>query len=238
MSQQPPPPPPPPIDPLILRRPPTAMVTPPPPPGPRRPDPPTGAPRRARRPPARRSKIASLALSVATTVGLTAAFARSGADEELAVGGVDSAGGAGGGASDAVGTVTDPSSVGHATPTTGPAVSDAGTDTTGTTGTSAVAIVDGTYTGETFTNRWGPVQVQVVYTAGSITDIVVLRYPDGDRKSVSINQRALPRFEASAIAAQSAAISRVSGATYTWRDYRRSLQTAIDAAIAASGSEG
>lgn len=250
MTPQPPPPP---IDPLIRNRPSTAV---PPPPltsvPPQRPLPPTGAatparphvaaapvgttarrpdgtPSRRRRPVARRSKVASVALSITATVGLTAAFARHGIDDEVAAGGADTTDGTGTGPEPgSVGAAGSPSAVG-ATVTTVPQ---------GGAATPSVTILDGTYTGDTFTNRWGPVQVQVVYAAGTITDVVVLRYPDGDRKSVSINQRALPRLEASTIAAQGSAISRVSGATYTWRSYRQSLQSAIDAAISASGSVG
>ena len=74
------------------------------------------------------------------------------------------------------------------------------------------AIADGTYTGGTFTNRWGPVQVEVTYQGGSITAVNVLQYPDADRKSVMINQRALPRYESETIAAQSADIASVTGA--------------------------
>lgn len=254
--------PPPPIDPLIRIRSVSGQTPPPPPPAPRppsvsRPLPPTGAavPARPhvaaapvgaashsarsttpsrRTPPARKSKIASLALSVAATVGLTAAFARGGADGGAVADAVDTGGAGDGNVGGAIGA--------GATPTGGGATGAVGAPVTTTPAadqvTPTVAIADGTYTGDTFTNRWGPVQVQVVYAGGSITDVVVLRYPDGDRKSVSINQRALPRLEASAIAVQSAAVSRVSGATYTWRSYRQSLQSAIDAAVSASGSVG
>ena len=74
----------------------------------------------------------------------------------------------------------------------------------------------------------------VTYQGGQIVDVAVLQYPDSDRRSVSINQRALPSLEAAVLAAQSADISSVTGATITWRSYRESLQSALDAAAAAS----
>ncbi|MBI4882592.1 MAG: FMN-binding protein [Actinobacteria bacterium] len=95
---------------------------------------------------------------------------------------------------------------------------------------AAAGIVDGVFVGEPDANRWGVVQVQVVISGGLISDVQVLSYPDGARKSVSINERALPILAAAALAAQSADIASVSGATYTWRSYTVSLQSAIDSA--------
>ena len=51
--------------------------------------------------------------------------------------------------------------------------------------------------------------------------------------SVRINDRAVPQLNSEALTAQSADVDTVSGATYTSNDYRRSLQSAIDAAKAA-----
>ena len=99
-------------------------------------------------------------------------------------------------------------------------------------------MADGTYVGASDTNRWGTVQVQVVYSGGQVTDVQILQYPDGERKSVSINQRALPTLISESLAAQSADVNTVSGATYTSKSYRISLQSAIDAAKAASGVSG
>ena len=106
--------------------------------------------------------------------------------------------------------------------------------TTATTATSG-QIADGTYVGQASSNRWGTVQVQAVYSGGQLVDVQILSYPDGDRKSVQINQRALPTLIDEAITAQSADVDTVSGATYTSRSYTESLQSAIDAALAASG---
>lgn len=185
-----------------------------------------GAPRR-RRSPALYSKVASLVLSVGATLGLAGLFARADgtSDSSLDLGGdtVPTDGG-----TPVVTTVPGTTLPGATTPdtTTAPSVATAG------------AIADGTYTGGTFTNRWGPVQVAITYQGGSITNVDVLQYPDADRKSVMINQRALPVYESETVAAQSADISSVTGATYTWRSYRQSLQSAIDAAVSASQAGG
>ena len=77
---------------------------------------------------------------------------------------------------------------------------------------AAVGVVDGTYVGGSDTNRWGTVQVQVVYTGGQISDVQILQYPNGDRNSVRISQVALPRLITEALQSQSADVNTVSGA--------------------------
>ena len=78
--------------------------------------------------------------------------------------------------------------------------------------------------------RYGVVQVQVVITDGAITDVTALEYPQTDRKDIQINNRALPLLKAQVLAAQSAKIDGVSGATFTTDGYVTSLQSALDAA--------
>ncbi len=74
-----------------------------------------------------------------------------------------------------------------------------------------------------------------MYSGGQLVDVQILSYPDGDRKSIQINERALPTLITEAISIQSSDVNTVSGATYTTVSYRESLQSAIDAALAASG---
>jgi uncharacterized protein with FMN-binding domain len=77
--------------------------------------------------------------------------------------------------------------------------------------------------------RWGGIQLQVHFTkTNAICGVGVLQYPSDDRRSVSINQRALPTYNAGAVAANSAQISAVSGATDTWEAYTAALQAVID----------
>ncbi|MFM2181920.1 MAG: hypothetical protein RJB61_214 [Actinomycetota bacterium] len=178
---------------------------------------------RTRRGPAAISKVASLVLSLAATFGLAALFARADRQQSVADGinGPDGAG-------SATSTALTPSTLAPIEPGT------PSTSGSSTVPGSEAPIADGTYDGDAFTNRWGIVQLAVTYEGGQIVDVTVLQYPDGDRKSVSINQRALPSLEAAVLAAQSADISSVTGATITSRSYRQSLQSALDAAAAAS----
>ena len=63
-----------------------------------------------------------------------------------------------------------------------------------------------------------------------ITAATVLQIPHTDRKDVAINNRAVPILNAETVAAQSAEIDMVSGATVTSVAYIKSLQSAIDKA--------
>jgi uncharacterized protein with FMN-binding domain len=95
---------------------------------------------------------------------------------------------------------------------------------------SSGALSDGTYSGATDTNKWGPVQVQITVSGGQITEVVAVQTPTDDRKSISINNRATPTLASEALSAQDADIDTVSGATYTSHSYEASLQSAIDLA--------
>ena len=91
-----------------------------------------------------------------------------------------------------------------------------------------------TVNGDVYTNKWGPVQVQVAFAAdGSIASVDAVQTPYVDGKSVRINDRAVPVLNGEALAGQSAQVDSVSGATYTSVDYERSMQSAIDAARSA-----
>jgi uncharacterized protein with FMN-binding domain len=78
--------------------------------------------------------------------------------------------------------------------------------------------------------RWGPVQVQVSISGGRVTDVQALTYPSGNGHDTAINGYALPQLRQEVLAAQSAQIDAVSGATVTSDGYRESLQAALDAA--------
>jgi uncharacterized protein with FMN-binding domain len=183
--------------------------------------------------PARGAKLSALALSAVTTAGLAAVFAHQ-ADETNAAG--------------LSTVVTTPIATTGATiapaATTAATIAPAATTAATTPATTTVVVaapagvLDGTYVGASDSNRWGTVQVQVVYSGGVIADVQIIQYPDGERKSVQINQRALPSLISEAVSAQSADGITVSGATSTSKSYRISLQSAIDAAKAASGIAG
>ena len=81
-------------------------------------------------------------------------------------------------------------------------------------------------------NQFGSVQVQAsVSRSGKICSVKVLQSPTGGR-SDRINGRAVPILNKQAMAAQSANIHGVSGATYTTIGYIDSLQAILDAAKA------
>ncbi|MFJ8178306.1 FMN-binding protein [Streptomyces sp. NPDC094469] len=85
-------------------------------------------------------------------------------------------------------------------------------------------------TGDTVPTRWGPVQVRVTVEGGRITDVTAVRYPTDNPRDREIAGYALPELRREALAAQSARIDTVSGATCTSRGYQRSLQSAPDSA--------
>ncbi|MFG2168790.1 FMN-binding protein [Micromonospora chersina] len=88
----------------------------------------------------------------------------------------------------------------------------------------------GTATGSVAQTRWGPVQVRITVSGGKITDVTAVQVPDGNHRDQEINDYAVPILRQEALAAQSARIDTVSGATVTSDGYRESLQSAIDAA--------
>lgn len=116
--------------------------------------------------------------------------------------------------------------------TTAASTTAASTTTTAAAPVTASTLADGTYTGATATNKWGPVQVQVTISGGAITEVVALQTPTDDRKSISINARAIPTLASEVLSAQAADVDTVSGATYTSESYKASLQSAIDLARA------
>jgi uncharacterized protein with FMN-binding domain len=96
-----------------------------------------------------------------------------------------------------------------------------------------VAATNTVVNGDTFKNRFGPVQVQATFAPdGSLADVTVLQAPSGDRRSAQISNVAVPRLNSEALTAQTAHVDTISGATYTSRGYESSLQSAIDIARA------
>ena len=134
-----------------------------------------------------------------------------------------------------------PSSVTTATTATTQEPVGAGLSTTSTTTSSGSggsgeddqASGTTTTTGQVAQTRWGPVQVQITTDAsGTITDVEVVQYPDGNSEDAQINGRALPELIQATLDAQSADIDMVSGATITSDGYLQSLQSALDQASA------
>jgi uncharacterized protein with FMN-binding domain len=85
-----------------------------------------------------------------------------------------------------------------------------------------------TLTGEAYRFRFGTVQVAVTVSGSDIVEVEALSLPDGDRHSLQISQYVEPILREEAVAADSADIDVISGATYTSRAYAASLQSALD----------
>jgi uncharacterized protein with FMN-binding domain len=112
-----------------------------------------------------------------------------------------------------------------ATTTTAPAQTQTPAQTPAAGGPCAGTTVDG----PSVNTRWGPVQVEaVVSSSGQICDVSAIRSPSSRRRSVSINQEALPILHDQVMKAQSTTIRGVSGATVTTEGYVTSLQAILD----------
>jgi uncharacterized protein with FMN-binding domain len=107
---------------------------------------------------------------------------------------------------------------------------DAGTGSAGGRSSTKKGAASTTVTGDVVDTRWGPVQVQLTVSAGTITRVAVVRYPSGNGRDQEINGYALPILVRETTAAQGANIDMVSGATVTSDGYRQSLQSALDKA--------
>ncbi|MCJ1675614.1 FMN-binding protein [Rathayibacter sp. VKM Ac-2929] len=130
---------------------------------------------------------------------------------------------------------TTPTPAGTPTPTT-PAAPSAGAaadpsaDASSMATASPSASADGTWTGSSVATRFGAVQVAITVAGGQITEVTAVHLTDKDGRSVSISHRAAPILRQEVLAAQSAHVQAVSGATYTSDGYLTSLQSAIDQA--------
>ncbi len=117
----------------------------------------------------------------------------------------------------------------------------AGTSTTATkstktastnsaTTTTAKPAAATTVTGSVVSNQYGQLQVKLTIKNGKITHVGFTTFTANDGHSVQIDQSSVPILINETIAAQSAHIQGVSGATYTTTAYEQSLQAAIDKA--------
>jgi uncharacterized protein with FMN-binding domain len=98
------------------------------------------------------------------------------------------------------------------------------------------AFRNGTYKGVSANAYYGRVQVEAIVSNGRLASIRMLDYPRDRRRSLHIAQQSLPVLEREAIAAQSANIDTVSGATLTSRAFIRSLDSALSRAQAGGGN--
>lgn len=140
---------------------------------------------------------------------------------------------AGGSPTASTGQGPNPESGNATAPTTTPSTSATSPSSSAASPSAAspsAASSSGTSTadGAVESTPYGPLQVQVTVAAGRITDVTAVQYPSDQRRSQQINAMALPELRSQALAAQSARIDGVSGATLTTEGYVASLQSALD----------
>ena len=112
-----------------------------------------------------------------------------------------------------------------ATPTpkiTAPVITKTASNTT-----SAPASVSGTFTGAAYQTPWGNAVASVTFTNGKITNVTMPQVPNSPP-----SQQAEPYLIQQAMAAGSANIQGVSGATYASAAFKSSLESAIAKASA------
>ena len=85
-----------------------------------------------------------------------------------------------------------------------------------------------TVTGKVGNTVYGPVQVELVVKSGKIVKVAILEQPRNTIHDIQIGEFAFPRLISETLAAQSAKIDAVSGASYTSAGYVASLQSAVD----------
>jgi uncharacterized protein with FMN-binding domain len=171
--------------------------------------------------------VRRITLFIMSTVGslvlLFSYYTSRGATPAAAAGGPGSVGIVSSGEPDPAAAASEPAPTGSAPPPTGSAPAPSST-------AQATRNLNLTVNGPVAQTRWGPMQVQVIITKGRITDVKPLQYPNGNSRDQEINSYALPALHDQVIAAQSANIDGVSGATVTSDGYMQSLQAALDTA--------
>jgi uncharacterized protein with FMN-binding domain len=123
------------------------------------------------------------------------------------------------------GSATDPGGATGATASAGSGASGS-PETTSSSGTTG----DGTYQGVSVGTQRGNVQVEITVAGGVITGATAIDYPHQNGEDQQINAYAIPILQDETLAAQSASIDMVSGATVTSGGYIESLQDALDQA--------
>jgi len=88
-------------------------------------------------------------------------------------------------------------------------------------------FTDGTYTGPAINAYYGLVQIQAIVQGGQLIGLKALQYPNDRRTSIAINRQALPMLRDEAVAAQSANVDIITGATLTSQAFIRSLDGAL-----------
>ena len=133
--------------------------------------------------------------------------------------------------SPAASTATGPATA-PVTPTTKPKAKMTPAASPKATASSGGTTATRTVTGAVETTMYGPMQVKVTLEGKKITNVAVVQETNDGQESQSIDAFSIPKLTAETLAAQSARIDTVSGATTTSTGYIGSLQSALDQANA------
>lgn len=130
---------------------------------------------------------------------------------------------------DAESSAASPSASASSSATSSSTSSSGTADSSTSASTDTSSGVSGQWDGAVYDGEYGAIQVQVTIEDGQITDIAWLQLPSSGNSS-RINATAAPTLIQEALAAQSADVDTVSGASYTSEGFRTSLQAALDEA--------
>lgn len=129
-------------------------------------------------------------------------------------------------------TTVDPSTANTVAPAATAAPATAAPDTT-VAAAASTGECGATVLGPSVNTKFGPVQVQAsVSPTGYVCAAQGVVWPTRDRKSVNINNQAIPLLDQWAAYQHDASFNSISGATYTSRAYKQSLQAVIDQVVA------
>jgi uncharacterized protein with FMN-binding domain len=98
------------------------------------------------------------------------------------------------------------------------------------TGPSVAGSASGAFAGPVEPYGYGELATRVTISGGRITGVSVLGLKTAEQYSQQLAQQVIPMLRNEVLAAQSARIQAVSGATYTSEAYATSVQAALDKA--------
>jgi len=122
---------------------------------------------------------------------------------------------------------TPTSSPGRTTPSSSRPTSSSPSSTTSTTSTQPGALASAVGTSEQY--GYGVLSIKVTVRGKHIEDVTLANLQAPEPYSQSLAQQAIPILRSEVLAAQSARVNTISGATYTSEAYLASLQSALDA---------
>ncbi len=113
-------------------------------------------------------------------------------------------------------------------PSTSSSSSSGGSTASGSASSSGTGqYKDGTYTGSLADAFYGQLQVIAVIQGGKLSNITFPQYPSNPGHTIDESRTSLPVLAQEAVAAQSANVNIVSGATQTSQAFQQSLASAL-----------